>query len=105
MPLWQIIAVAVVFLALLVIALGSRWYMGCGLGLLGAILGGVVAFGAGWYYVTNYHKAPRPRHDMDFGGMETPLLCLVALPALGVVLGLLAGIAAAHWLRVWSSDD
>ena len=49
MPLWQIIAAAVVFLALLVIPLRSRWYMGCELGLLGAIQGGVVAFGAGWY--------------------------------------------------------
>jgi len=69
MHFWHVIVGGIVLLGLLVIPLRSLWYMGCGLALLGAILAGVTAFGAGWYYVNHYYVAPRPRHDMDFSGL------------------------------------
>jgi hypothetical protein len=98
MSLWYVLVGGIVFLGLLVIPLRSRWYMGCGLALLGAILAGGTAFGAGWYYVTHYHVAPRPRHDMDFSGLETPLICLVVIPAFSTLVGLLLGIGCAYLL-------
>ena len=84
---WYVIII-VVFFGMLIIPLRSRWYMGCGLGFLGAILASGAAFGAGWYYVTYCFVKPRPRHDMDFGGLETPLICLVLIPAGSVLLRL-----------------
>jgi hypothetical protein len=98
MSFWYIIVGGVVFLGLLVIPLRARWYLGCGLALLGAILAGGAAFGAGWYYLKHYHVAPRPRHDMDFSGLETPLICLVVIPALSTLVGLLLGMACAYFL-------
>jgi hypothetical protein len=52
MPPSLIMAVALVFLVLPLIPLGSRWYKGCALAPLGAILTGAGTFGAGWYYLT-----------------------------------------------------
>jgi hypothetical protein len=100
---WYII-ITIVVLVLVMIPLRS-WYVGCGLGLLGAILAGGAAFGAGWYYVKYHYVRPRPRHDMDFGGMETPLICLVFLPLVCAIVGLLLGIVCAYWLDLWSSDE
>lgn len=94
---WYVIII-VVFFGMLIIPLRSRWYMGCGLGFLGAILASGAAFGAGWYYVTYCFVKPRPRHDMDFGGLETPLICLVLIPAGSVLLGFLLGIGCAYWV-------
>jgi hypothetical protein len=105
MPLWLIIGVALVFLVLLVIPLGSRWYKGCALALLGAILTGGGTFGAGWYYLTYCYVKPRPRNDSDWSGLETVLLCLVALPVVGAIVGLLLGIYCAYWLEQWTSDE
>jgi hypothetical protein len=98
MIFWYVIVGGIVLLGLLAIPLRSRWYMGCALALLGAILGGGTAFGAGWYYVNHYHVTPRPRHDMDFSGLETPLLCLVVIPALSTLVGLVVGIGYAYSL-------
>jgi hypothetical protein len=42
---------------------------------------------------------------MDFGGMETPLICLVFLPLVCAIVGLLLGIVCAYWLDLWSSDE
>jgi hypothetical protein len=98
MTLWYVIVGGIMFLTLVVIPLRSRWYLGCGLGLLGAILGGATAFGAGWYYVKHYHVVPRPRHDMDFNGMETPIICLVFIPALSALVGFVLGLACAYLL-------
>lgn len=101
---WYIV-VGVVFLGLLLLPLRSRWYMGCALALLGAILGGAGAFGAGWYYLKHDYVRPQPRNDSDFGGFETPLFCLFVIPAFSAIVGLLLGIVCAHWLRLWSSDE
>jgi hypothetical protein len=95
---WYFIAFGIVFVGLLVIPLRSRWYMGCGFALLGAILAGGTAFGAGWYYVNHFHVSPRPRHDMDFSGLETPLIWLVVIPALSTLVGLVLGIGCAYFL-------
>jgi hypothetical protein len=95
---WYVIVGGIVFVSMLVIPLRSRWYMGCGLALLGAILAGGIAFGAGWYYVNRYHVAPRPQHDMDFSGLETPLICLVVIPALSTLVGLVLGLGYAYFL-------
>ncbi len=99
MLFWYVIGGGIVFLGLLIIPLRSRWFMGCGLALLGAVLGGASAFGAGWYYLTYYFVKPKPRHDMDFGGLETPLLCLLAMPVVGALLGLVLGLGCAYWLH------
>ena len=101
---WYIV-VGGVFLGLLLLPLRSRWYMGCALALLGTILGGAGAFGAGWYYLKYQYVPPRPRNDSDFGGFETPLLCLFVLPAFGAIGGLLLGVVCSYWLRLWSSDE
>jgi hypothetical protein len=93
-----VIVGGIVILGLLVVPLRSRWYMGCALALLGAILAGGTAFAAGWYYVMHYHVTPRPRHDMDFSGMETPLIGLVFIPAVSAFLGLVLGIGCAYSL-------
>jgi hypothetical protein len=95
---WYVIVGGIVFLTLVVIPLRSRWYLGCGFGLLGAILGGATAFGAGWYYVKHYHVVPRPRHDMDFNGLETPIIFLVFIPALGTLVGFVLGLGCAYLL-------
>jgi hypothetical protein len=42
---------------------------------------------------------------MDFGGLETPLICLVFLPIVCAIVGLLLGIGCAYWLDLWSSDE
>ena len=96
---WYIIGGGIVFLTLLVIPFRSHWYMGCGLALLGAFLTGGIAFGAGWYYVRYHHVAPRPKHDMDFSGFETPVICLVFIPLLSALLGLVLGIWCAYLLK------
>ena len=95
---WYVIICGIMFLTLVVIPLRSRWYLGCGFSLLGAILAGAIAFGAGSYYVRHYHVAPRPRHDMDFSGMETPILCLVFIPALSALIGFVLGLGCAYLL-------
>ena len=95
---WNVLVIVIVFLSLLIIPLRSRWYMGCGLALGGAILAGGTAFGAGWYYLRYHYVAPRPRHDMDFGGFATVLLYLLFIPAGSALLGLLLGIGYAYWL-------
>ena len=101
---WYVIVGGIVFLGLLVIPLRSRWYMGCGMASLGAILGGGAGFAAGWIYSTYFYVKPRPRHDMDFAGLETLILCFVALPVLGVLLGLVLGIWSAYLLQEWLPD-
>ena len=96
MSFWYVVMGGIVFLCLVVIPLRSRWYLGCGFALLGALLAGATSFGAGWYYVKHYHVVPRPRHDMDFNGLETPLICLVFIPALSALVGLVLGLGCAY---------
>jgi len=105
MSFWYVIVGGIVLLALLVIPLRSRWYMGCGLALLGAILAGGTAFGAGWYYLKYYHVKPRPRHDMDFNGMEAPLLCIIVIPALSTLVGFVLGLGCAYFLAGSRADE
>jgi hypothetical protein len=85
MSSWYVIVGAIVFFGLLILVLRSRWYRGCALAFLGAILGGGAAFAAGWYY-TRGHAAPRPRHDMDFSGLENLIIWLLIVPVLSAVL-------------------
>jgi hypothetical protein len=105
MSLWLIILMAVLFLALLVVPLGSRWYQGCALAFLGAVVGGGGAFGAAWYYLNYWYVKPPPRGDSDWGGFATVLVLLVGLPVVGGIAGLLLGIFYAYWLKLRTSDE
>jgi hypothetical protein len=96
---WNAIIIGAVIVAVTVASLGSRWYLGCALALLGAVLAGGLAFGAGWYYLNHYFVKPRPRHDMDFGDLGTPILCLLVIPAMSALAGLVLGVASAHVLK------
>ncbi len=98
MNLWYVIFLGIVFLSLITIPLRRRWYMGCGLGLLGAILGGGAAFGVGWCY-WRYVYTPPPKRDInDWSGLVVIAFWLVGLPAVGVVLGSVLGIWSAYLL-------
>ena len=104
MLFWEIIISAIVFLVLLIIPFRSRWYMGCGFGLAGAILAGGIAFGACWYYLKYYYVKPRPRNDSDWAGLETLVLCLLVIVG-STVLGLLGGIGCAYGLGLARSSS
>jgi hypothetical protein len=97
MTFWYVIIAGIIGVALVVIPLRSRWYMGCGFGLLGAILSGGIAFGAGWYYAS-HHPAPRPKHDMDFSGLGTPVIWLLVIPAVSALVGFVLGIVCAYYV-------
>jgi len=97
MSFWYVVIVGIVFFSVLIIRLRSRWYMGCGFALLGAILLGGIAFGAGWYYLS-HHPAPRPKHDMDWSGAATAIAWLLIVPALSALVGLVLGIRFAYFL-------
>jgi hypothetical protein len=98
MSFWYLIFVGIVFLCLIIIPLGRRWYLGCGLGLLGAILGGGAAFGLGWCYL-RYVDTPAPHRDInDWSGLLVLAFWLGVLPAVGVVLGSVLGIWSAYLL-------
>src|SRR6516165_3443087 len=67
-------------------------YVGCAFALLGAILAGGLALGVGWSYVRYYYTAPRPRNDSDWSGAAVPLLCMVLIPGVSALIGLVPGI-------------
>ena len=99
MKIWYLIFAGIVVVSLIIIPLGRRWYLGCGLGLLGAIIGGGVGFGLGWCYL-RYATTPPPRRDInDWSGLVVAAFWLLGIPAIGVVLGSVLGIWSAYLLR------
>jgi hypothetical protein len=105
MKIWYVIFVGIVFISLIIIPLRRRWYMGCGLGLLGAIIGGGAGFGLGWCYLT-YAYTPPPRRDInDWSGLVVAAFWLLGIPAIGVVLGSVLGIWSAYLLRELVADE
>ncbi len=99
MKIWYLIFVGTVFVSLIIVPLRRRWYMGCGLGLLGAMIGGGAAYGLGWWYM-RYAYTPSPRRDInDWSGVVVAVFWLPGIPAIGVVLGSVLGIWPAYLLR------
>jgi hypothetical protein len=96
MSFWYVVIVGIVIFSVLIIQIRSRWYMGCGFALLGAILLGGIAFGAGWYYIS-HHPPPRHKHDMDFSALATGIVWLLIVPALSALVGLVLGIRFAYF--------
>ena len=101
MNFWYVIFLVAVFFAMIIIPLGRRWYAGCGLALLGGILGGAGAWGMSWYYLTYLYVKPKPRNDSDWTGIGTALFCIVIVPAVGMILGSVLGVYSAYFLREW----
>lgn len=52
----------------------SQWYVRCALAPVGAIHAGGTAFGVGWHYVKHDYITPRPQHDRNSNGLESPLI-------------------------------
>jgi hypothetical protein len=97
MSFWYVVIVGIVIFSVLIIQLRSRWYMGCGFALLGAVLLGGIALGIGWFYAIS-HPPPRPKHDMDWGTLGTGFISLLLIPAVSALVGLVLGIRFAHFL-------
>jgi peptidoglycan biosynthesis protein MviN/MurJ (putative lipid II flippase) len=92
-----LIAISViVFLGWLISRL-RKPYVGLGLASLGAVLAGGAALSAGLYYLKFHYAPPRQTHDMDFGGMVTPLLCMIFIPAASAAAGFILGVGFAFW--------
>ena len=68
MKIWYLIFAGIVLVSIIIIPLRRRWYMGCGLGLLGATIGGGSAFGLGWCYM-RYANTPLPDATSTIGAV------------------------------------
>jgi hypothetical protein len=91
MTLWSVLIGGILFFGILIIPLRSRWYMGCGFALLGAILIGGSAFASSWYYMKYVYTPPPNRDINDWSGLVVAVW-LVGLPVIGAAVGSVLGI-------------